>query len=319
MAHHHVRGYMSTPECEVVACADIVDENRSAFADEYSIAATYSDYNEMLATEKPDIVSICTWPHLHAEMVINAANAGVKAVHCEKPMADTLGDARRMKQSCEENDVQLTFNHQNRFEGRWNTALKLLQDGEIGELRSMEGHWGNILDTGTHWLDLFNMYNGETPVDWVMAQIHRHSDAKAFGARVENQALVQVHYTNQVQGLLVMGEDNTIWAEHRLWGTEGLIEVDWPQVRVRGKGDRGWRILDGEATDGCVAAGIADLAKSLKSGSEPILSAKKAYAATEVIFAAYESSRRRGRVELPLDIDDNPLHQMIDAGLVASG
>jgi len=33
-----------------------------------------------------------------------------------------------------------------------------------------------------------------------------------------------------------------------------------------------------------------------------------------MIFATYESSRRRARIDLPLEIEDSPLHAMIDAG-----
>lgn len=41
----------------------------------------YLDYREMLVEESLDIVSICTWPHLHPEMVLAAAIAGIKAIH----------------------------------------------------------------------------------------------------------------------------------------------------------------------------------------------------------------------------------------------
>jgi hypothetical protein len=44
------------------------------------------------------------------------------------------------------------------------------------------------------------------------------------------------------------------------------------------------------------------------------LGAKNALMSTELIFAAWESSRRRGRVDLPLDTEDNPLVQMIESG-----
>jgi hypothetical protein len=46
------------------------------------------------------------------------------------------------------------------------------------------------------------------------------------------------------------------------------------------------------------------------------MSARRALRATELIFATYESSRRRGRVELPLTIEDSPLLAMIEAGVV---
>ena len=53
---------------------------------------------------------------------------------------------------------------------------------------------------------------------------------------------------------------------------------------------------------------------ALRSGRESELSARRALNATEIIFAIYESSRRRGRVDLPLTIADNPLAAMVDAG-----
>jgi hypothetical protein len=53
---------------------------------------------------------------------------------------------------------------------------------------------------------------------------------------------------------------------------------------------------------------------ALQTGREPELSARKALNATEIIFACYESSRRRGRVDLPLTISDNPLQQMVESG-----
>jgi UDP-N-acetylglucosamine 3-dehydrogenase len=119
-----------------------------------------------------------------------------------------------------------------------------------------------------------------------------------------------------VYGLLMMGEDESIGAEHRLIGTKGVIEVDWPVVRVRGKGDKKWETHGGKASKAPVTDGVLEIVDALRTGRESALSAKKAYAATEVIFAAYESSRRRGRVDLPLEIDDNPLASMIEAGQI---
>ena len=53
----------------------------------------------------------------------------------------------------------------------------------------------------------------------------------------------------------------------------------------------------------------------LKTGRKCILDASNALIATEIIFGAYESSRRRGRVDFPLDPSiGNPLRDMVDAG-----
>ncbi len=106
--------------------------------------------------------------------------------------------------------------------------------------------------------------------------------------------------------------------EHRLVGSDGVIELTGPKgfgLRMWGKGQSGWTALPDEGGingGGAVPAGIGDLIDALKAGREPELSGRRALRATELIFAAYESSRRRGRVDLPLSIDDSPLADLIE-------
>src|SRR5262245_47147310 len=78
MGNYHARGYEASDEAAIVALADLNLENARAFQAEHGGEQIYQDYREMLAKEQLDIVSVCTWPHLHAEMVIAAAEAGVK-------------------------------------------------------------------------------------------------------------------------------------------------------------------------------------------------------------------------------------------------
>jgi len=80
MAHAHAEGYKASPDAKIVSLADIILENAQAFQAEHGGDHIYRDYQEMLQKEALDIVSISTWPHLHAEMVISAAQAGVKQI-----------------------------------------------------------------------------------------------------------------------------------------------------------------------------------------------------------------------------------------------
>ena len=64
MAYSHADGYLALPDdVEMVAAADIRPENSQAFAERYGFSDTFTDYHEMLQEVKPDLVSICTWPH----------------------------------------------------------------------------------------------------------------------------------------------------------------------------------------------------------------------------------------------------------------
>jgi predicted dehydrogenase len=273
----------------------------------------------MLERERPDLVSICTWPHLHAEMAIAAAAAGARAIHCEKPMATTWGEARRMADACAARGAQLTFNHQRRLLGPFQAARRLLREGAIGSLRRIEGACGDLIDWGTHWLDMFFFYNEETPAEWVIGQIDLRRGRTIFGLAVEDQAVCHFRFRNGVTGLLVTGAEADIGCANRLVGSEGTLEVhaDAPHVRLRGKGDADWRAVgtsEGIHGEIGITRGIADLLAALEAGREPELAARRALQATEVIFATYESSRRRGRVDLPLEIDDSPLLAMLQSG-----
>jgi UDP-N-acetylglucosamine 3-dehydrogenase len=321
MGNYHARGYTLSPDATLVALADLSAENARAFQAEHGGDQIYQDYHAMLANEQLDIVSICTWPHLHAEMVIAAAEAGVKAIHCEKPMAPTFGEARRMVAACQQHGVQLTFNHQRRFGRVFQKAKELLRSGAIGQLQRMEATCPNMFDWGTHWFDMLFFYNDETPVEWVIGQIDLRGVHTVFGVQIEGQGLSLFQYRNGVQGMLITHADAPgPWrAINRLIGSDGTIELclgDPVPLRMWGKGQSEWQAVDVPDIESSdlnepIQLGIRDLIDALKTGREPELSGRRALQATELIFATYESSRRRGRVDLPLEIEDSPLIAML--------
>jgi predicted dehydrogenase len=331
MAYQHAAAYKALPPgtVELVACADISHENGEAFKGANGLQRWYESYHEMLAAEHLDMVSICTWPHLHAQMVVDAARAGVRAIHCEKPMSDTWGDARRMVAACEERGVQLTINHQRRFGQPFAEARRLATSGEIGDLVRLEAACGDIYDWGTHYFDMLGSYAGEAPAEWVLGQIDYRTEKRIFGAHVENQAVVWWKYRNGIHGLMATGSGQAgIGCNNRLTGTKGSIEVGVhpaepggpaePLLRIWRQGAAGWEVVDtgkeGLHGPGYIDRAIADAIEALNTGREPELAARRALNATEIIFAAYESSRRRARVDLPLEIADNPLVAMVEAG-----
>ena len=320
MSHWHARGYAAATDCDIVALADVSAENARAFQQEHGGERLYTDYHEMLAREQLDIVSICTWPQLHAEMTIAAAAAGVRAIHCEKPMAPTYGEARRMVEACEAHGAQLTFNHQRRFAAPFRRARELLRDGAIGPLQRLEMRCIDLFDWGTHWFDMCHFYNNETPAEWVLGQIDRRAGRTVFGIPLEGQGLSQIKFANGVHGLLVTGPDHGWEAQNRLIGATGIIEVavdDGPPLRLWNREQPGWTTIDlpeSQSDLAVVPLGVLDLIDALRAGREPELSGRRALRATELSFATYESSRRRGRVDLPLTIDDSPLAEMQGEG-----
>jgi UDP-N-acetylglucosamine 3-dehydrogenase len=313
MSHRHVEAYQSTGDTELIALSDIVEENAKAFQERHGGERIYTDYQEMLAKEQLDIVSVCTWPHLHAPMVIACAEAGVKAVHCEKPMATTYGDAKAMVEACDKSGTQLTFNHQRRFNLPFRKAKEIIDGGEIGELLRLEATCGNLYDWGTHWFDMLFMLNNETPAEWVIGQIDLRDSKPVFGAMVEGQGISHFKFQNGVRGLLITGFEAPQTASVRAVGSEGILEIavpNGPQLRILGGGRGSWEEIETGDTihsNDAYPRLARDLVDSLREGREPELSGRRALQATELIFATWESSRRRARVELPLDVMDSAL------------
>src|SRR5579871_602656 len=197
--HEHAKGYAISPDTQIVAAVDPKPEARRSLHEKFGVPNVYADHQAMFAEHRPDIVSICTWPGLHAEQVMDTARAdGVRAIHCEKPMAPTWGESRRMHRACQEAGVQLTFCHQRRFGAHFEKARALVQEGAIGQMTRLEGYCPNLFDWGTHWFDMFFFYNGETPAEWVLGQIDTSEVHRVFGVPVETGGLAHVRFANGV-------------------------------------------------------------------------------------------------------------------------
>lgn len=324
MSYQHARAFDNVDGCRLVACADIVRENAEAFAAEYGIdpERVYRDHEEMLAAVDPEVVSVCTPPGTHADIVLDCLDNGdVRAIHCEKPMAKTWKSSRLMALECRRSDVQLTFNHQRRFGAPWRRAKELLDEDRIGSLQRIETTAPNLYDWGSHCFDLCCYFNDQHAVEWVIGQIDYRERNLLFGAHNENQAVVQFEYENGVHGTAYTGFGSDVTGcLHRLIGTEGTIEVmveDGPDLRVRSAVTSGWETIDCPGQDywiPCIDDAVEEAIDALRSGRESEISAGNALNATEIIFAAWESSKRRGRVDLPLEIDGNPLEEMVENG-----
>ncbi len=160
------------------------------------------------------------------------------------------------------------------------------------------------------------------PAEWAIGQLDYSKEKLIFGMPVENRGIFLWKYKNGVYALMATGSaGKAIGAHNRLIGTEGVIEVGAPDkvhLRIKRKGSSKWEVLDTEEDTlhgpDYIERAMADVVDALLTQREPELSAHRALNATEIIFACYESSRRRAMVSLPLDIEDNPLAEMIKSG-----
>jgi predicted dehydrogenase len=91
----HLPGYLSHPRCEVASICDPVEGRALAMAEAWGIPAACTDLDEVLGDPSIDAVEILTPTYLHLQHVMAALEAG-KHVSCQKPLANSIDEARTM-------------------------------------------------------------------------------------------------------------------------------------------------------------------------------------------------------------------------------
>jgi predicted dehydrogenase len=320
----HMKGVLEDERCEVVALSDVNEAAAEMMKASHGLnAAVYPDYRKMLKEVRPDVVIASVWTALHLPVFRDCAEAGVRAVLCEKPMAPTWRECLEMAAIAERTGCQLTFSHQRRFASGNRKVREMIAEGVFGEIVRMDLYsWPHLLDCGTHTFDQALSFIGEKPAAWVLGAVDASEPISYFNVKAEKTAVGLVEFAGGLQAAIAVGvPKSSMGAGVRLFGTKGWIEVGWDgEFGACVVYDRpSWRPEPPEPQPNEQMIGVVRNAiDSLESGEEPELSYKKALRATEIIFAFYESVRRHARVELPLTgVEDNPFISMLEAGQFA--
>src|SRR6478752_3903396 len=134
------RGWDNLQEVQserIVALADVDDKQASEAFKKFPDATRYRDFREMLDKEKSiDAVVVSTPDHMHAFAAITAMRHGLH-VYCEKPLARTIYEARRMREVAQETGVVTQMGQQGHaFEGS-RRAVEVVRSGAIGDVREL--------------------------------------------------------------------------------------------------------------------------------------------------------------------------------------
>ncbi len=132
IAESHLEAIAQHPDSQLCAIADIVPGRAEAAAKPYG-AAAYTDYIEMLDSEKPD-VAIINLPHfLHESCALECAGRGIHTL-LEKPMAMTEGSCQRINAAFEQSGALLQIGHVQRYIQVNRKAKQIIDSGELGRI-----------------------------------------------------------------------------------------------------------------------------------------------------------------------------------------
>lgn len=160
----HALAYHLDKDFTLVMGADPELQRGSDLREVAPEAAYYTQTGEGLYQTQPDVISICTPPHLHLSQIVEIFELvrQPRLIFCEKPLATNRAEARAVRDLCDKYPQTVLVPNISR---RWSAGLRkvteALQHGEYGRLQKIHVRYTRgIYNTGAHLFDLLHMWTG---------------------------------------------------------------------------------------------------------------------------------------------------------------
>jgi len=324
ISKNHLKALKNVMQARCVAVCDIEREKAEEAAKTYGIGKIYTDYHELLADPDIDVVHICTPHFLHAQMAEDAFHAG-KHVLCEKPMALSSDDARRMIAARDAAGKQLAVCFQNRYNEASIYMKGLMESGRLGAVlggrgqvtwnRKAEyytqspwrGRWateggGVLINQAIHTFDLLK---------WLTVPV------KTVEARISTMRLKEAIEVEDTADILMTGEhgERLLFYASNCYVKNAPVELEIICERgsVKMTGNVVTTEEDGQVTSKDYSSGsilgkdywgsghgflISDFYRCIQSGERFPVSGEEAIVSVELLEAVYRSAREGRPVSL---------------------
>jgi predicted dehydrogenase len=298
---------------EIVACYSRTEEKRAKFAAKYGCRAAPS-YEEILDDPTVEAIVNTTPNAVHLETTREAASAG-KHVFLDKPIANTIADARALTKACRDARVVLALGYQRRRESHFRWVRSKIDDGTFGKLVNAES---NVSRDRLGKIDLSSWrYTSEGMPGGVLLQIGIHytdvleylmGPIRAVNARLaqlvlpgDNPDVASVVIEHDGGALSTLNASYASASEHyvmNIYGKEASAYYDLQQ---------GLRWLKrGETHAGPVACAkndpiveeLEEFAAAIRGGSECEMNGERGTDSLAVILAGIRSAKEGRRVEV---------------------
>jgi predicted dehydrogenase len=250
----HLPALAKIPEARVTAFFDVAWDRANEAKQKYGTpdAKIYDNVEDLLRDPDVQVVHVCTPNDTHAEISIAALEAG-KHVLCEKPMAKTAADARRMLETSERTGKKLSIAYQNRFRRDSLWLKEAVRAGELGDIYVAKAHavrrravptWGvfldkekqgggPLIDIGTHALDLaLWMMDNYEPRTVLGTSYRKLAEQGSAANEWGNWDPAKFTVEDSAFAMITMKNGATIWLESS-WALNTL-DVDEAKVTLCG-------------------------------------------------------------------------------------
>ncbi|MDD4493410.1 MAG: Gfo/Idh/MocA family oxidoreductase [Eubacteriales bacterium] len=321
---------------DIIAICDIVPELMKEKAEKFALSDTvnqYTDYKELLAKEKPELVAIATESGKHAKIALNCIEAGCNVI-IEKPIALSIADANAIIEAGKEKGVLICANHQNRFNKSVQYIRKAMNEGRFGRLLHGTAHirWNRGQDyyTQAPWRGTWEQDGGALMnqcihnidlLSWMMGneidEVFAYTDnLKHPYIQAEDLGMALIKFKNGSYGI-IEGTTN-IYPKNLeetlyLFGENGTVKAGGKSVNIIEEWMFGDKLDDPEFVKANYHENppnvygfghtplYTDVIDAIKTGRQPYVSGEDGKRALELVLAIYKSAAEGHPVKLPLD------------------
>ena len=311
----HADAVLEVPEMSLVACCDVNAELAAAAKKTHGVELVYTDYQKMLQEAELDVLCVATRGDIRPEILCAAADAGIKAVHCEKPLGHSIALAEKAVIALERAKIAFSYGTLRTYMPVYRKALAEVRSGKIGTLHSIAAKFGRgaLLWTHPHSIGLLTMFAGSSAVDFVQANLQFDADHES--TQVDSDPIVlsaTVGFSGGITGHIIDQGGLTL----DLGGTTGFISVvgdgAWIARGDIASGtasnlDSNWsRERDETQISGRTFA-MLELRDALMSGKQTTLTPRDALNEHRILFALVQSHLEGGRRVVVDDVDPDLL------------
>jgi predicted dehydrogenase len=224
----HVEAMQSSQNIQVEGVCDLMLENAQKVAEKFKVNQFFDDYKKAINSIHPDIISIATRTSVRKEIILFAVANGVKGIHVEKPLCNSLKDTKEVLNLLKEQKVKISYGTYRRYHYLYRQAKQLIEAGRIGNLVEIQIHHGksNMLWTQPHAADLLIFFSGCADIDFI--QGHCHGELTSTKNTVDADPVINMGYvkfTNGVNGLITSSG-----------GLDVVISGDKGKILIKGDG-----------------------------------------------------------------------------------
>jgi predicted dehydrogenase len=313
-ARGHARGYATVERGTVVAACDMNEERLLDFCAEFDVPTRYTNLEEMVEREQPDVLHVVTLPALRVPLMTQVSDLGVPLVIVEKPIALFGEDYAELRALEGRSKTKFCVNTQLHFH-QANLDLKRdVADGRIGEVRHIDvSARSTPLDQGVHVLELAHSYNQFASFVRAFGQV---SGAAELDSGQPSPAMCEavLNFENNVLCTLTCGPAAPFATEHRdnryyhkrisAYGTRGFVQWTmggWERLTLDGGyecGSHGYGPED-DLAQGRLTEAAFDWLED--EGTPHPTQLRRSLDEFDALLGVYVSALTHAPVELPFD------------------